>query len=183
MGEGGQIYVNLEGREAQGTVASDEYMPLLERLKRELTEDVKAAVLFRNESCFGPLSPVGPDLFLHFARGDRRTDERVGFGRIEDTGRAKSSPLEGYSGLGYLSIAGSDFPAGGDLSEVSVLDIAPTVIDIMNLRAPYGVMAYELEGYSLLRDMRDSARAVQPDEGKEVKEEDKVRSRLEALGY
>jgi hypothetical protein len=69
------------------------------------------------------------------------------------------------------------------MSTVSVLDVAPTIIDIMNLRDPYSNMALELEGNSLLLAMRDSVEATRRREGKDKEKEDKVRSRLEALGY
>jgi len=184
MGGTGQVYVNLEGREHKGIVPPGEYLALLEKLSRELAETMKAEVFFRNDVCFGPFSHVGPDLFLHLEGGGWRTDQRVGHGRIQDTDRARESLLEGFDLCGYISLAGSDFPAGGDLSTVSVLDIAPTVIDIMNLRAPYSDMAYELEGYSILMAMRDSVEEEKPGEGEGKKaEEEKVRSRLEALGY
>jgi hypothetical protein len=111
------------------------------------------------------------------------TDQRVGHGRIKDTDTPRDSSVEGFGRLGYISLAGSDFPAGGDHSTVSVLDIAPTVIDIMNLRAPYSNMDLELEGFSLFMAMRDSVEAAKPKEGKDQEEEEKVRSRLEALGY
>jgi predicted AlkP superfamily phosphohydrolase/phosphomutase len=183
MGGTGQLYVNLQGREDQGCISPDEYLPLLEKLSRELSEAVKAEVFFRNDVCFGPFSHLGPDLFLHFERGGWTTDQRVGHGRIQDTDSARESLREGSGGLGYLSIAGSDFPVEGDLSTLSVLDIAPTIIDVMNLRKPYSEMAYELEGYSLLLAMRDSPEVEKRGEDKDREVEDKVRSRLEALGY
>jgi predicted AlkP superfamily phosphohydrolase/phosphomutase len=183
MGGWGQIYVNLEGRENEGIVPQGEYLVLLEKLSRELTETGKAEAFFRKDVCFGPFSHVGPDLFLYIEGGGWRTGQRVGHGRIEDTDKARESSLEGFSRLGYISLAGSDFPAGGDLTTVSVLDIAPTVIDIMNLRAPYSNMALELEGYSLLMATRDLVEAAKTKDGKDQEEEEKVRSRLEALGY
>jgi hypothetical protein len=83
-----------------------------------------------------------------------------------------------------MCMSGSDFPAAGEVNPVSVLDIAPTIIDIMNLRAPYNTIDYEMEGYSLLRAMGDSAKEEKLGEsGEKEAEEDKVRSRLEALGY
>jgi predicted AlkP superfamily phosphohydrolase/phosphomutase len=183
MGGTGQIYVNLEGRESKGIVGPGEYLSLLQKLSRELTEQRKAEVFFRNDVCFGPLSPAGPDLFLHIEEGGWRTDQRVGHGRIEDTEAARKSTMEGFGRCGYMCLAGSDFPAGGDMSTVSVLDVAPTIIDIMNLRDPYSNMALELEGNSLLLAMRDSVEATRRREGKDKEKEDKVRSRLEALGY
>jgi hypothetical protein len=92
--------------------------------------------------------------------------------------------MEGCGRFGYLSIAGSDFPAAGEVDDVSLMDIAPTVIDIMNLRAPYNTIDYEIEGYLLLMALRDSAEGKKSGEAadKEARKE-KIRSRLKALGY
>ncbi len=183
MGRAGQIYVNLKGREKKGIVPRSEYHTLLEKLSCDIMEVRKTEVFFRNDICFGAFSHVGPDLFLHIEGGRWGTDQRVGHGRIEETDTAGESLIEGFGHSGYISLAGSDFPAGGELSGVSVLDIAPAIVDIMNLRVPYSTMEYEMEGYSLLKTIRDSVEAAKRKEEKDKEVEDKVRSRLEALGY
>jgi predicted AlkP superfamily phosphohydrolase/phosphomutase len=191
MGGNGQVYINVKGREKQGAVDKNEYNAVLEQLiqdagNMEASEGKELHVkTFRGEDVhFGAFSELGPDLLLHIDEGRWRSDERVGFGEgtVVNTGNLQEEVLEGVGRDGYISMCGSDFPAAGEMKHVSVLDLAPTIIDIMNLRAPYNTMDYEMEGYSLLQAMGDSSGVEKPGEEKES-EEDKVRSRLEALGY
>lgn len=193
MGETGQVYINLMGREKVGAVGLEEHGKVLDQLSKDLGDiaTVKGkpvpAEVFRGEDlCFGSFVEYGPDVLLHIDGGRWRTDHRVGFGRAEiiNTEGVKEETREGLGRSGYMCMSGSDFPAAGELKPVSVLDIAPTIIDIMNLRAPYNTIDYEMEGYSLLRAIGDSAKEEKPGESVEKEaEEDKVRSRLEALGY
>ncbi len=193
MGETGQIYLNLKGREKQGVLEPAERGKLLDRLIRELGgiatvngKTVPAGALRGDDLYFGRFAEYGPDLLLDIDAGRWRTDQRVGFGRGEiiNTNCVEEETEEGLGRFGYICMSGSDFPAAGELEPVSVLVIAPTVIDILNLRPAYTDIDYEMEGYSLLLAIRDTAEEKKPGEKeKKESEEDRVRSRLEALGY
>jgi len=193
MGETGQIYLNLKGRENQGVLEPVERGRLLDRLIRDLGDigtvngkPIPAGALRGDDLYFGRFVEYGPDLFLDIDGGRWRTDQRVGFGRgeIVNTRCVEEETQEGLGRFGYICMSGSDFPAAGELEPVSILDIAPTVIDILNLRPAYTDIDYEMEGYSLLLAIRDSAEEKKPGEKeKKESEEDRVRSRLDALGY
>jgi predicted AlkP superfamily phosphohydrolase/phosphomutase len=192
MGETGQVYVNLKGREKEGTVKPEEYAAVLEQLIMDFGDiatlegrRVPAESFRWDDLYYGSFVEYGPDLLIHIDGGRWRTEQRVGFGRgkIINTEDIKEETGEGLGRHGYMCMSGSDFPAAGEVKSVSVLDIAPTIIDIMNLRAPYATLDYEMDGYSLLQAMKDSAGGEKPVEGEKESEEDKVRSRLEALGY
>jgi predicted AlkP superfamily phosphohydrolase/phosphomutase len=194
MGETGQIFLNLQGREAEGSVAPGARTELLEQLEKDLREEVASmgkglsVEFFHGDSVFnGGWETYGPDLLLHIDGGRWRTDQRVGHGKkcIMDSGTLQREIWEGADRFGYLGVAGSTFPASGDLGTASVLDIAPSIMDIMNLRLPYGKVEYDMEGYSLLLRIRDATLGAgeQAEDDEEKTEEDKVRSRLEALGY
>ena len=88
MGEGGQIYVNLKGREGEGLVEPSEYSALLDQLAGDLKDLVAVKgkslpvdVFRRNALYFGDFVEFGPDLLLLIDEGRWRTDQRVGFGR------------------------------------------------------------------------------------------------------
>lgn len=193
MGETGQVYINLKGREKDGAVQPEEYGKVLNHLIKDLGniatvkgKPVPVEVSRNDDLYFGRFVEYGPGLLLHIDCGRWRTDRRVGFGggEIIDVKGVKEETREGLGRYGYICISGSDFPAAGELKRVSVLDIAPTVIDILNLRPAYHTIDYEMEGYSLLLAIRDAVGAKKPREGEaKESEEDKVRSRLEALGY
>ena len=193
MGETGQVFVNVKGREKEGAVDPKEYTSVLDQLVKDLGniataqgKPVPVEAYRRDDLYFGSYVDNGPDLLLHIDEGRWRTEQRVGFGmgHIINTEGLKEEVREGLGRYGYMSMCGSDFPSAGEVKYVSVLDIAPTIMDIMNLRAPYNTIDYEMEGYSLLQAMGDSAVEETPGGGEEkASEEDKVRSRLEALGY
>jgi predicted AlkP superfamily phosphohydrolase/phosphomutase len=193
MGDTGRIYVNLKGREKNGYVEPDNYTSLMEQLKRDIGlitvtngRHLPAEVFRGDELCFGDFTGYGPDLLVHIDEGRWRTDQRVGFGagKILRTEGLEDEVTEGCGRYGYISIAGSDFPAAGEREDVSLVDIAPTVIDVMNLRAPYNTVDYEMEGYSLLMALRDSAGEEEGGESSEKEaREERIRSRLKALGY
>jgi len=193
MGETGQVYINLKGKEKEGAVGLEEYGTVLDQLIKDL-EDIATvkgkpvpAEAFRGDDLyFGSFVEYGPDLLLYIDGGRWWTDQRVGFGKGEiiNTEGVKEETREGFGRYGYICMSGSDFPIAGELKPVSVLDIAPTIIDILNLRPAYNTIDYEMEGYSMLLAIRDAAEEEKPGEGEEKEsEEDKVRSRLEALGY
>ena len=193
MGETGQIYINVKGKEKEGVVNPKEYSALLGQLIDDVENMVEAKgkavpveVYRGNDLYFGEYAEIGPDLLLHLDEGRWRTEQRVGFGRGEiiNTESMKDEVMEGLGRQGYMSICGSDFPAAGEVKHVSIRDLAPTLIDIMNLRAPYSTIDYEMDGCSLLQLMGDRAEEEKIVQGEEKEsEEDKVRSRLEALGY
>ena len=173
----------------------DEHHALLEQLKKDIEgitvtkgQPLSVEVFRGAELYYGDFAEYGPDMLVHIDEGRWRTDQRVGFGagKTINTESVEEEIKEGCGRFGYLSIAGSDFPAAGEVEDVSLLDIAPTVIDIMNLRAPFNTIDYEMEGYSLLLALRDSADGEKTegpaDKDKEAREE-KIRSRLKALGY
>ncbi|MFO8036362.1 MAG: alkaline phosphatase family protein [Anaerolineales bacterium] len=81
------LYLNLAGREKQGTVTNDQSQDILERLRAALLEwtgpDGRKvfANVQRNEKAFhGPLAKYGPDLVLGFSPGYRASPEN-GIGR------------------------------------------------------------------------------------------------------
>jgi predicted AlkP superfamily phosphohydrolase/phosphomutase len=193
MGETGQVYINVKGREKEGVVDPEEHSALLEQLIDDVGNMVEAmgnavsVEAYRGDDLyFGEYAEIGPDLLLHIDEGRWRTEQRVGFGKGEiiNTESLKDEVTEGLGRHGYMSMCGSDFPVAGEMKHVSIRDIAPTLIDIMNLRAPYSTIDYEMDGCSLLQVMGERAEEEKIVQGGEKEsEEDKVRSRLEALGY
>jgi hypothetical protein len=73
---------------------------------------------------------------------------------------------------GYFSISGSDVPAKGRLKDISILNIAPTVMDALKMEIPA-----QMEKRSIL-PMKEKLKKGTPSSRKE-----RVRSRLEGLGY
>lgn len=77
------LYVNLRGRERDGTVTASERIELIEELRRELLavvdpetgEQVVTEVHLRDDYAYQQRSAVGPDLVVGYAKGYRSATE------------------------------------------------------------------------------------------------------------
>ncbi|MBU2498191.1 MAG: alkaline phosphatase family protein [Proteobacteria bacterium] len=175
-GRAGQIYINVRGRESGGIVATEGYNGLLDELIARIKQipDEKGnalatRVLKRNEIYSGPFAEYAPDLFVCFDEGRRRTNERVGYGpgsiHLFDASLAGEDGSDSL--VGYFCLAGPGIPSKGEYSGATLYDVAPTVLDVMDLEIPQ-----EMEGVSI------SGKERTPEE-----EEALVQERLKFLGY
>lgn len=171
----------MKGREPQGIVDPDDYDDLLDELAAKLKDipdkfgkPLKTQVLKRDDINFGSYAKYGPDLFVSFDEGQLGTSELLGHGRgkIYSFDAAKDSSNAAHSLYGYFVIAGPGIPAKGELKEISLLNIAPTVLDVLGLPIPK-----DMERPSILSMVKKK----EPTDSKGT--EKAVRSRLEALGY
>jgi len=181
-GDSSRIYLNLRSRETQGVVDPNDYDRLLDelidRLQSIADENGKALntqVFRRDDIHYGPYAEYGPDLFIRFNGHHWNTSELVGYGQGSihsfDT---KEAPHDESHGLyGYFCMAGPGAPPKGELKGVSLLSIAPTVLDLMELKIPE-----DMEGPSILEVAREKKETKHP-----AKDEEAVRSRLDLLGY
>ena len=181
-GSNGAIYLNVKGREAQGVVDPEDADKLLDELAEKLKaipdENGKALntqIFKRDDIQFGPYVKQGPDMFIYFDECRFASSDAVGYGKgkIHSTDTSKGPDYAAHSPYGYFCMAGSRITAKGKIEGVSLLNIAPTVLDVIGLPIPR-----EMERPSLLAMLKEEKAAPPP-----PKMEDKVRSRLEALGY
>ncbi|MBN1838370.1 MAG: alkaline phosphatase family protein [Spirochaetales bacterium] len=180
-GNAGQLYINLAGREAEGAVDPAHYERFLaelsDKLGRLTTQDgteLAAQVTRKEDIHSGPFSENGPDLFVSFDEYRWYTDDRVGHGKgtiVRPSGADEPSE-EAHGRFGYFALAGPEVPSKGELPDISTLSIAPTTIDILGMNVPPDMERPPI--LSLLRDKQAESPAGA---------EQKVRSRLEALGY
>jgi len=180
-GYSGKLYLNVKGRESQGIVDpkdSDKFMDELAANLKDIPDKVgkhlNTQVWKRDDIYFGPYAKYGPDLFVSFDQGRLGTSELLGHGqgKVYSVDTAKGSGDAAHSLYGYFAMAGPGIPAEGELKEVSLLNIAPTILDILGLPIPKN-----MERPSILS-------TVKKKEATDSKEAERiVRSRLEALGY
>lgn len=177
----GKLYLNMKGREPQGIVEAKDYDKLLDELAAKLKDipdklgsHLNTQVWKRDEVCFGPYAKYGPDLFVSFDEGRLGTSELLGRGREKiysfDTAKGSYDAVRGL--YGYFVIAGSGIPEQGELKEVSLLNVAPTVLDVLGLPIPKN-----MERPSILSMVKKGGTTYPK------KAERAVRSRLESLGY
>jgi predicted AlkP superfamily phosphohydrolase/phosphomutase len=83
------VYLNLVGREGQGSVQAGQYEPLINKLRDELLgwqgpdgRSVVQRALCQDEAFVGPLAAYGPDIVVGFSPGYRASAE-TGLGKWE----------------------------------------------------------------------------------------------------
>ncbi len=144
--EGGyyaRVFLNVEGREPEGTVAPSEY----ERVRTELAERIAAIPdeqgrpigtrVFRPEEVYPEVRNVAPDLIVHF--GDlywRSVGTVGGEGGIHTFENDTGPDDANHAQHGLLVMAGPGIPAGGERSGMHLLDVAPTVCELLGIETP-----------------------------------------------
>jgi predicted AlkP superfamily phosphohydrolase/phosphomutase len=153
-GEGGyycRLFLNVAGREPQGTVAPADYERVRDELKEKLERlgDAEGrpigTVAHRPEDLYSERNGVPPDLLVYFGDLYWRSLGLVGTGAVHvfenDTGPDDAN--HAHEGLYMLAAAG--VPAGAG-PERDLRAIAPTILDLLGEEIPA-----EMEGRSLLR--------------------------------
>ncbi|MFB3881415.1 MAG: alkaline phosphatase family protein [Armatimonadota bacterium] len=146
----GNLFVNLKGREPEGIISPGrECEQLLSRLTDELMKlrdpatraPVVSRVFRREELYSGPYAALAPDLLIgwrdyaYFTSKRAQADGRSWFGdelKID----ASDYPHTGTHRLeGTLIMSGPGVRRGGDVS-ASLLDLAPTIFELLGLPTP-----------------------------------------------
>jgi predicted AlkP superfamily phosphohydrolase/phosphomutase len=152
-GEGGyycRLFLNVAGREPQGTVAAANY----ERVRGELKERLEAlgdelgrpigTIAHRPEELYAERNGIAPDLMVYFGDLFWRSVGQVGTGAVHvfenDTGPDDAN--HAHEGLYVLAAKGVEPGRGG---ERSILDVAPTLLTLLGEPVPA-----EMEGESLV---------------------------------
>jgi predicted AlkP superfamily phosphohydrolase/phosphomutase len=153
-GDGGyyaRIFLNVKGREPQGTIDPADY----ERVRDELAErleaipddngDPIATKVYRPEEVYDQVNGVAPDLIVHFGDlywrsvGTIGGDEGV-YTFDNDTGPDDANHAQD----GMLIMAGPEI-APGQRDGMHLLDVAPTVLSLLGMDVPQ-----TMRGQSLL---------------------------------
>jgi predicted AlkP superfamily phosphohydrolase/phosphomutase len=199
MGNIGQIYVNLKGREAQGIVEpGDERDQLLDEISAalyQLSDEGQPVVdkIHRSEEVYhGPYANYGPDLNI-----EMRGLTYISQSWREMAGSEIFGP-PGYSGthrpLGIVALHGQSAAATGQQLEAQIVDVAPTLLWLLGLPIPDDLdgqlMTPLLRPESLIQQppqQIDAAEAPVPQSisqgWADASEEQEVLDRLRDLGY
>jgi predicted AlkP superfamily phosphohydrolase/phosphomutase len=140
----GLIQVNLRGREPEGVVAPADYPSVLDRLEadlRQLVDPVTGQSPFRQilrtlDVYGGPPSAYLPDLFVHW-RSVPHFVARLDHPRaILTQPRPHYFRNSGHYFEGLAVFAGPAVTRQGDLGDLSLLDVAPTCLNLLGAPAP-----------------------------------------------
>lgn len=146
----GRLFLNVRGREPSGTVEPDAYEAtrdaLIASLEAMVGPDGRAlgTKAYRPEDLYREVGGVAPDLLVYFGDLDWRSIGTVGTGQLFVT-ENDSGPDEAnhdWYGIFILSTSGAEAaraPLAGELPDVSIYDVAPTVLSLMGQAVPDGL--------------------------------------------
>lgn len=147
-GEGGyygRIFLNVEGRECQGTVRPAEYETTRNAIKVALEAEVDhrglgmGNVAFRPEDLYRDVTNIPPDLIVYFGNLSWRSVSVVGRGQSlyvfhNDTGPDDANHAQ--FGVCLMAFKENSILPGGHRPDLSIYDIAPTILDHLGVSIP-----------------------------------------------
>ena len=156
-GEGGyyaRVFLNVAGRESEGTIPRAEYENVRADVKRRLEgltdengRDIGTRV-FYPEEIYRRCDNIPPDLIVYLGNLDWRSAGSVGHGRIHvfenDTGPDDANHAE--EGVFMWHNRGKPFAsASGPMREkISIYDVAPSILDFFSIDVPGDMIGHAL---------------------------------------
>ena len=148
-GEGGyygRLFLNVAGREPEGTIAPEDYEAERDRLVAELSTltDHQGAPLkvdaYKPEDVYAEVTNVAPDLIVYFGELDWRSVGSVGIGSVwtfeNDTGPDDAN----HAQHGIFILHDPSDPGGGvELEGLRLYDVTPTILTMLDLPVPEGI--------------------------------------------
>ena len=146
-GDGGyyaRVFLNVAGREPNGTIAQEDY----DKVRDELSAGLKAirdengdeieTQVFRPEELYKEVHGVAPDLIVYFGALFWRSVGSVGDGKIHtfenDTGPDGANHAE--NGIFLFRPADGRLPDGRRIDGLGIIDIAPMILQLFGLPVP-----------------------------------------------
>jgi predicted AlkP superfamily phosphohydrolase/phosphomutase len=205
LGAGGNIFINLRGREPEGIVAPghdyesvrQEIIAGLEDLRDPETGELVVARVHRREELYhGPYLDCAPDLVVEWRDygywgRDRVNPTSQRLFQVEGTSEFTSLPLTGSHRLDGILIAhGATVRAGTRIQGAHIADLAPTILYCLGLSAPAfmdgRVLMELLTGEIVSASSETRVAEASPERSRQVysaEETEAIQKRLEELGY
>jgi predicted AlkP superfamily phosphohydrolase/phosphomutase len=153
-GEGGyysRIFMNVRGREPEGAVAPEDY----ERVRDDLARRIEAipdeqgrpigTKVYKPEDVYEDPKGVAPDLIVLFGDLLWRSVGTIGGEDGIHTFENDTGPDDAnHAQDGLLVMAGAGVPAGGAREGMHLLDVAPTVLELLGLAVPAAIRGRSL---------------------------------------
>lgn len=182
--EGGysaRLFFNVKGREPQGILSQANYEKLRDEIRMKLESLVDPqgksleAVVLKPDEIYTKVSPGTPDLIVQFGGLSWRIVDSVGNQTLY---LPKSHPYLddcNHGPFGSFILAVPNNPFRGEIENIHLLDLAPTLLELGGYSVPPS-----MQGKSLLTKKVLKAAA---NEGFSAEEEEILRERLSGLGY
>ncbi len=147
-GDSGAIYLNLAGREPQGSVAAEQVEQVLtslsDRLRALMTPDRTAQLVagpalevYRPNALYSMIQGIAPDLLAVFSRVGWRTNALVGHGASWLSTRSTIMDSAYESPHGFVIIYDPQNPGNGrELDGATIYDMVPTLLALFDEPIP-----------------------------------------------
>ena len=192
IGHVGQVYINLKGREPQGIVEPGDYARVRERVMdviKSLGDHAGSPlqvdrIIPRECAASGPYLDRAPD--LHLILDGYRT---IAFPLFATDGKIITQQIRGDSGCHRLHgvfIARGPGIARGEISGARIIDLAPTILHLMNVPVPDDIDGRVLTEALVAQRPVETQTAVPASHAQQdltAEEAAEVEERLRALGY
>lgn len=194
LGHVGQLYVNLKGREPEGIVEPADYGAVrhevtaaLQDLRHPQTgEPLVDEVIPGDRVAHGPYASRSPD--LHVVLDGYRA---ITFPLFATDNRIITEQIRGDSGShrrhGIFIAWGANVKTGETVEDARIVDLAPTILHLMELPVPEDMDGRVLtDSLTLTRPVKYEPTAeeqAQPEEALSAEETAEVEERLRSLGY
>ncbi len=149
-GNNGQIYLNVRGREAQGIVEPEKSESLIQELATKIThitddqaKPLNPQILEGAKIYTEPYGHLSPDLFIYIDEGRIKSSDAVGSNALFLSQTNIDDVCGGEGSFGYFALIGPRIPDTGEQKDLTLLDVAPTILDVMDQEIPV-----EMEGKS-----------------------------------
>ncbi|HLF26619.1 MAG TPA: alkaline phosphatase family protein [Anaerolineae bacterium] len=139
----GRIFMNVEGREPQGIIKPADYERERDELKRriEAIPDTQGnplpTVAYKPEDVYAEVKGIAPDLFVYFGNLYWRGVGSFGHGGIHTFENDTGPDDANHAQHGIFILYDPEHDQGGrELSGLEIMDVAPTILDLMGLPVP-----------------------------------------------
>jgi predicted AlkP superfamily phosphohydrolase/phosphomutase len=158
--EGGyyaRVYLNVRGREPEGTIDPKAYGSTLDALEASLRSmpglDADRMRIDRPERDYRACHGRPPDLLVYFDDLDRRALGTIGHASLLVPNNDRGPDACNHDWDGIIVAAGPDVPKIGACTGTQIVDVAPLVLELMGERPPA-----DLTGQSPLARWREAAK-------------------------
>jgi len=175
-----RIFMNVQGREAEGVIPVDGYDAARAELRRRLEATVGpdgeplGTRVFVPEEVYETVNGIAPDLIVYLGDLAWRAVGSVGHGSIHIPGNDTGPDDCNHAQHGAFVLAGPGIPAVGELQGVRLLDMAPTLLELAGYDVPDS-----MQGRALPLGVGPAG----PGRDRDPEDERTVRERLAGLGY
>ena len=137
----GRVFLNVEGREAQGTIPEAEYESVRDQLAQEIQNipDHRGAPIptkiYKPDQVYNEVKGVPPDLMVYFGDLSWRAVGSVGLGTIHTFENDTGPDDANHARHGVFILRDPTAAEGGQRAGLHLRDVAPTILGIMGVDA------------------------------------------------